>query len=140
MIYKITLILLVISLKISFVMCEKDLYSAITKWQTGTDMIDNQNCFALNLGFNLETPIPSISIPLDNRQNLKHYDFDNSYTCYFVFVGGKYIEDMKAIVDVVENITQQFHGITPIAMFVLGKLSTFKIDNLSSHGQHLTKV
>ena len=103
-------------------------------------MINNQNCFAVNFGYNGEIPIPGYSISIKTRPNLKQYNFENSNTCFFVFVGGKYVKDMKTIVDIVENITQQFHGIEPIAMFVMGKFNTSGIMDFSSFGNKLTKV
>ena len=42
--------------------------------------------------------------------------------------------------DVVEDVSAQFHGVKPIAMFVLGKYSTFEINKLSSHTKDLTVV
>ena len=121
-------------------MTEADYYSMITRWQTGTDMINNQNCFAVNFGYNGEIPIPSFSLTTDIKQNLKQFEFEKTYKCFFVFVGGKYVEEMKTIVDIVEDISEQFHGIKPIAMFVWGKFSSWKINNFSSYGQDLTKV
>ena len=102
-------------------------------------MIANQNCFAVNFGYNGEIPIPAISLQIKIGQNLKQYEFENSNTCFFVFVGGKYVKDMKTIVDIVEDITKYFHGIEPVAMFVMGK-NTWEIKDFSSIGNKLTKV
>ena len=71
---------------------------------------------------------------------MKQFEFDKSLKCFFVYVGGTNIEDMKTIVDIVEDISEQFYGIKPIAMFVMGKVSSLEINNFSSHGQDLTKV
>ena len=103
-------------------------------------MINNQNCFAVNFGYNGEIPIPAYSISIKTRSNLKQYNFENSKTCFFAFVGGKYVKNMKTIVAIVENITEQFHGIEPIAMFVIGKFNTWGIKDFSSIGKKLTKV
>ena len=115
-----------------------DIYSSVTKWQTGVDMINNQNCLAINIGSNGEIPLPTISLPIDIRQQLDQYEFEKSYNCFFVFVGGKYVEEMKIVVDVVEDISEQFHGIKPLAVFVMGQYNLFS--NFSTQGQGLIKV
>ena len=109
----------------------------ITKWQTGIKMGCN---LAVNFGYDGEIPFQTISLPNHYNQNFDQYEFEKSYNCYFVFVGGKYVEDLKVIVDIVEDITHHFHGIKPIAMFVMGKFNSFEINNFSSHGEDLTKV
>ena len=103
-------------------------------------MINNQNCFAVNFGYNGEIPLPTIGLALNVSQDWKLYEFESSYNCFFVFVGGKYVRDMKTIVDKVEEITEQFHGKRPIAMFVLGRSHSFEINNFSSYGTEITKV
>ena len=120
---------------------EEELFITATKWLTGADYVKTQNCFGVRLGYYGEIPIPSYSLQIDIRPNLIPFEYKNAYKCYFVFVGGKkYVENMKTIVDIVGDITEQFYGIKPIAMFVLGKLSSFETYNFSSHGQDLTKV
>ena len=119
---------------------EEDAFISATKWHTGTDYVNSQNCFGVNLGYHGEIPIPSFSLQIDIRPNLTPYELEKTHKCYFVFVGGKYVDDMKTIVDIVEDISEQFHGIKPIAMFVLGKFSSLEINNFSYHGQDLTKV
>ena len=103
-------------------------------------MINNQNCFGANFGYNGEVPIPMINLKIDIEHNLKQYEFGKSYKCFFVFVGGDYFENMEAIVDIVEDISEQFHGIKPVAMFVIGKFNTLQINKFSSYGQELIKV
>ena len=98
-------------------------------------MINNQNCFAVNFGYNGEIPLPTISFSKRFSQK-----FENSYKCFFVFVGGKYIEKMITVVDTVGDISHQFHGIKPIAIFVKGPLRNQEINNFSSHVPELTKV
>ena len=102
-------------------------------------MINNQNCFAANFGYNGEVSIPTISLAII-RQNMTQHELKDSYKCFFIFVGGKYVEEMKIILDRVKEITDQFHGIKPIAMFVIGKFNAFEIGSFSSHSLELTKV
>ena len=113
-----------------------DKVSSITKWQTGTDIINDQNCFAVNFGYTGEFPLPTINLQLDISQNLTQHKFGNLYKCFFVLVGVKSVEDMKTISNIVEDVSKQFHGIKPISMFIFGKSS----DEVSSIGHELTKV
>ena len=103
-------------------------------------MINNQNCFVVNFGNNGEIPLTTLSFQLDIKQNLKQLNFENSNTCYFVIVSGKYVEDMKTVVDIVEEIIKHFHGVKPIAMFILGKFNTIGTIDISSFGNQLPKV
>ena len=93
----------------------------------------------MNFGYNGEIPIPIISLAII-RQNMTQYELEDSYKCFFVFVGGKYVKEMKTILDTAKEITEQFHGIKPIAMFVIGKFNAFEIRSFSSHSLELTKV
>ena len=119
---------------------EEESFISVLKWQTGTIYVNSQNCFVVNFGYNGKIPIPSFSLPIDIRQNLTPYEFDKIHKCYFVFVGGKYVDNMQTIVDIVEDISEQIYGRKPIAMFVLGKFSSWEINNFTSHGRDLTKV
>ena len=103
-------------------------------------MVNNQNCFAVNFGYSEEISFPAVSLPLDSSQNLKQYNLENSYKCYFVFLGGKYAQDMKSVVDIVEDITEHFHGVKPVSMFLMGRFSTALIHDLSFYKQEITKV
>ena len=47
---------------------------------------------------------------------------------------------MKTIVDIVEDISEQFHGIKPVAMVIMGSFNTEETRDFSSYGQERTKV
>ena len=65
-----------------------EFYGSITKWQSGVDMINNQNCIAVNFGFNGEIPIPSFSFSTKAQKKIdKFFNFDRDYKCYYIFVG-----------------------------------------------------
>ena len=117
-----------------------DYYSYITKWQSGTDLINNQNCFAANFGYKGELPLPAINLPIITNENLKKHEFEGSHHCFFAFVGGNYVQDMETIVESVKVISGHLHGIKPVAMFVMGKFNSIEIEKFSFHGQEFTKV
>ena len=108
-----------------------DLYASITKWQSGIDMVNNQNCFALNFGYNGEIPFPSISLGFNAEISLDKYEFQKRCKCYYVFVGSSYVEDLKNVMEVVEGVSKIYHGIRPNALFIMGKYSTSEINKIS---------
>ena len=133
-----------------------DIYSSVTKWQTGVDMINNQNCLAINIGSNGEIPLPTINLPVQDNRNVTQFGFGTSYNCYFVFIGKlKYIsylyflcesifistqkiilgiKDMSTIDTIaylVEEIVAQFEGKRPISVYLLGKHTTSDIKIVS---------
>ena len=122
-------------------MTVSEYYGSITKWQSGVDTINNQNCFAINFGFNEEIPLPTLSFSSQVHQQIDNFfNFGKDYKCYYIFVGGKYLQEMKTVMNVVEGITDQFHGIKPKAMFLIGKYSTPEIVKISSFINDLTMV
>ena len=52
-------------------------YSLVTKWQTGMDLVNQQNCFAFNLGYAGNIPLPTFALPVDVDQNLQKYELGN---------------------------------------------------------------
>ena len=103
-------------------------------------MINNQNCFAVNMGFNGEIPFPTLTLTVDAQENLEKYGIDRFYKCFYVFVGGKYVDDMENVVEIVEGVTGKFHGIRPKALFIMGKYGTDRINELSKQTKNLTMV
>ena len=71
----------------SLSMFDIEAYDSKTKWQSGTDMINGQNCFALNFGYKGEIPFPALTV--DFKPSLEKYEFKRYCKCFYVFVGGK---------------------------------------------------
>ena len=101
-------------------------------------MVNTQNCFALNFGYNGEIPFPTLTV--DVHPNLEQYGFERYYKCFYVFVGGKYVDDMENVMDVAEEVSSKFHGVKPIALFLMGKYTTAEINELSLYTKDLTVV
>ena len=89
-------------------------------------MINNQNCFAANFGFNGNIPIPSLSFSLKPELNLGPYELEKYYSCLFVFVGGKYIHEFNDVLKVAEKISKQLNKPNPEAVFISGSSETLK--------------
>ena len=101
------------------------LLGAITKWQYGIDMINNQNCMAFNIGYKGEIPIPETSISIDDEQTWTNYDFNSYNTCYFVFVGSKHIKNLAKIL---RTLKETFWGTGPKTLFIEGKFENSAIN------------
>ena len=103
-------------------------------------MINNQNCFAINFGYNGEIPFLTFTMTDDNEKNLEKYEFERYCKCFYVFVGGKYVQDLRHIMVQVEGVSRIFHGTKPVAMFLMGKYSTYEVNQVSTHNNDLPMV
>ena len=56
-----------------FSYADSNRYAQITKWQNGIDMVNNQNCFALNFGFDQEIPFTTFAFSNNIEVNLDLY-------------------------------------------------------------------
>ena len=105
---------------------DHEAYGRVTKWITGTDMINHQNCFAANFGFQGKIPVPQLSFSLRSELNLGQYELEKYYSCLFVFVGGKYIHEINDVMKVAEIIAKQLNKLNPEAVFISGSSETLK--------------
>ena len=103
-------------------------------------MVNNQNCFALNFGFDQEIPFPTFTFSHNMEVSLDSYGLENHYMCFFVFVGRKYIQVLEDIMKKVDNVSDKFHGLRPTAIFVLGKFETSHINSFTKHAFNETMV
>ena len=96
-------------------------YGRVTKWISGNgiDMINQQNCFAANFGFKGEIPIPEISFSVDDKPNLSQYELDRYYSCFFVFIGGKYVDVINDVMKVAGEISKIINKPGPVAVFIM---------------------
>ena len=116
------------------------LYSMITKWQSGMDMIHSQNCFGLNFGYNGEIPFPTIDLIVSTNRDYAQYNFENHYKCFYVFVGGKYVDNMEIVMNLIKDVSNHMNGVRPIAMFLFTNYSMSEINKLSIFIKDLTVV
>ena len=54
-------------------------FASLVKWKTGMDLINHQNCFAVNFGFDGDIPIPSFSF--NANTNLTRYELEKYHNC-----------------------------------------------------------
>ena len=116
-------------------------YSKFTKWYSDLDMITQQNCFAVNFGFEAELPIPQIRMSLDDRQpSIDKFGFDKLYKCYFVFIGDKYVNVLEDVVSQVMEISKKLDDKRPGPFFLMGKYDTKSLNEYSTPLQNVTVV
>ena len=113
-------------------------YASITRWQSDVDMVNGQNCFALNFGYSGEMPFPALAVDL--QTNLEDFQFERYCKCFYVFVGGEYVRDMENVVYKVGEVSKIFHGIKPTAIFLPGMYSTLELKQISFQTEDMTLV
>ena len=71
----------------------------------------------MNFGYyDLELTIPQISLTPESDTNL-NYDSPNS--CYFVIIGGKYLDMIGDVMEKVSAVTNDVGGFRPLAVFLV---------------------
>ena len=78
---------------------------------------DFDQCFCLNFGYhdwNLSLP----QIDITPESNIK-LNFDTPINCFFVIVGGKYLEMIVAVMEKVNSVTNDLGGKRPMAVFLI---------------------
>ena len=74
-------------------------------------------CFSLNFGYHDDQlSIPQISMTPDSNTNLI---FDSPSSCFFVMVGGKYLDMIGDVMEKVNMVTSDVGGTRPLAVFLI---------------------
>ena len=83
-----------------------------------TDLIVDQNCFAVNFGWPEQLTVPFITMSLDLDQQIDEEVFRSTVPsgCFIVLVGGKFISRLDDVVWKVEQVSKKF-AITPSVYF-----------------------
>ena len=85
-----------------------------------------ENCLSLNFDyFDINLSIPQIATTPESELKLT-FDFPSS--CFFVIVGGKYLNKIGSIMEKVDSITNEIGGTRPLAVFIM---SNSKEENLN---------
>ena len=82
--------------------------NGITKWITGIDMINNQNCYIINFGWSEELSFPQLIVNPDIDNIFKVTEIVRTSApsnCFIVFIGGKYVDRVKEIVQKVDSLS-----------------------------------
>ena len=102
---------------VKYIFRSDHIYSKILNWKENSNSFIFENCISLTFGFHDEDlciPQFSMTTNLTLRQNL--YSPNN---CYFVMIGGKYINKIGDVMEKVNSVTNNFGGKRPLAVFLL---------------------
>ena len=85
----------------------------------GENTKQNENCFALNFGlYDKQLSIPYISItPGFNIKINSNFPI----SCFFVIIGGKYLNLIEEVMEKVNSVTNDVGGIRQMAVFLMSK-------------------
>ena len=96
---------------------------------TGIDLVNHQRCVALNFGFNGEIPFSHVHLTQQNKNSWGKQRLDQYRKCYFIYVGGKYVQDIKGVIEISEKMV----GSEPRIVFLMKKLDTRFLSHITSH-------
>ena len=113
-------------------------FSSFTKWHVGVDKINNLNCFAINFGVLGAIPFPTFSLQTSKEVNLEKYELERKMKCFYVFVGGGYLNNMEQILETVDEISSKLSGIRPSAYFIIGHQRTITMANIPTNVKSAT--
>ena len=104
-----------------------DQYETISEWILKFNIFDQQKCFVINFGLNKELPIPQImmTLDLDIQQNVDINNLEAPSNCYFVIVGGEFLDVLE---DVVEKISRLTHDLAAQPFMII--LETDHVNSL----------
>ena len=84
------------------------------------------NCLSLNFDFfDTKLTIPQIATTTEDELKLT---FDFSGSCFFVIIGGKYLNKIGSVMEKVNNITTDIGGTRPQAVFIISNTNKDDID------------
>ena len=74
-------------------------------------------CFSLNFGYHdNQLSIPQISMTPSSTTRLH---FDSPSSCFFVIIGGKYLNMVGNVMEKVNSVTKDVGGTRPMAVFLM---------------------
>ena len=98
-------------------------------WKKEGNTLPFKHCFSLNFGYHENTwSFPQIAMTPESSRKLI-FDFPSS--CFFVFIGGKYINRIGDVMDKVDSVTNDIRGNIPLAVFLISNnyKENIKIDH-----------
>ena len=85
-------------------------------WKTYGNYFEFDNCLSLNFGYHdMELSIPPIDITPKSKMKP---NFDSPSSCFFVIVGGKYLNKIGDVMEKVNSARDDLGGIRPLAVFL----------------------
>ena len=92
------------------------------KWKLGRGMNEVGNCLSLNFGhYDSELSIDQISMTLDSKIKLNHYEMNASSNYFIVKIGSKYLKSVDEVMKEANSITNNVLGAKIHAVFLFSK-------------------
>ena len=89
------------------------------EWKKSLDYFQYDHCFFLNFGYyDSELSIPRITMTPESNTKLI---FDSPSPCFFVIIGGKYLDKIGDVMEKVNSVTNDVGGTRPLAVFLISK-------------------
>ena len=81
----------------------------LSKWIHKFDILQQRNCFVLNFGTFKDIPLPQVSMTLETEitQNVDENNLNAPSNCFFVTVGGKYLDILDDVIRKVETVAKK---------------------------------
>ena len=124
-------------------------YGHTLNWLLQKDVLKKESCFALNFGYKGQLPCPQFPIILqsDLGKNMPvvtwHVDPESKRfpgiidgpppgllqsKCFLVFIGGKYVDKLDAVMEKVKSVGKAVRMGAPYAVFIMKSVNTINLD------------
>ena len=101
-------------------------YAKFLEWKMNKSFFQFENCLSLNFDYyDINLSILQIATTPESELELT-FDFPSS--CFFVIVGGKYLNKIGSIMEKVDSITNDIGGTRPMAVFIISNNNIVDID------------
>ena len=109
-----------------------NIYAKFLDWKMDKSFFQFDYCLSLNFDyFDINLSIPQIATAPKSELKLT-FDFPSS--CFFVIVGGKYLNKIGSVMEKVDFITNDIGGTKPLAVFIISNNKKDNIDIDIDHG------
>ena len=107
----------------------ENFYAKFLEWKIDKGFFQYQNCLSLNFDyFDINLSIPQIATTPEPELMLT-FDFPSS--CFFVIVGGKYLNKIGSVMEKVDSITNVIGGRRPMAVFIINNTHEDDVININ---------
>ena len=113
-------------------------------WLLQKDVLKKESCFALNFGYKGQLPCPQFPMNLQTDVE-KNMPVVTWYTdpksridgpapgllqskCFLVFIGGKYVDKLDAVMEKVKSVGKAVRMGAPYAVFIMKSVNTINLD------------
>ena len=102
---------------IKSILRSENFYAKYLDWKMNRSFFQFENCLSLNFDFyDINLSILQIVTTPESELELT-FDFPSS--CFFVIVGGKYLNKIGSVMEKVDSIINDIGGTRPLAVFII---------------------